>query len=89
MEHCVKMPELPTGVAFPDDLAGRVRHDPEKGRLVFDGFMSKADFDRLCRLSDDWSYRRPLEDLFRLCTSEPQRTSVLSRFASAWSALGF
>ena len=35
--------------------------------------MSKAEFDRLCQLSGDWGYRRPLEDLFRLCTPEAER----------------
>jgi hypothetical protein len=41
--------------------------------------MSKSEFDRLCNLSDDWSYRRPLEDLFRLCTPEQPRPSVFGR----------
>ena len=27
--------------------------------------MSKTDFDRLCQLSNDWTFRRTLEELFR------------------------
>jgi hypothetical protein len=44
--------------------------------------MSKSEFDRLCLLSDDWGYRRPLEDLFRLCTPEAPRKGVFGRVLS-------
>ena len=34
--------------------------------------MSKAEFDRLCQLSDDWSYRRPLEECSGIaCRTRP------------------
>ena len=86
MEHFVMMPTAPAGLQFPADLADRIRHDPAAGRLIFRGFMSKADFDRLCRLSDDWSYRRPLEALFQLCTPDEPRRPLLSRLGSIFSA---
>jgi hypothetical protein len=35
--------------------------------------MSKTAFDRLCQLSNDWAFRRTLEELFRL--SIPEDTS--------------
>jgi hypothetical protein len=70
VENSVPMPRFPSGIEFPADLKRRIRYDPIRRRLVFIGFMSKSEFDRLCQLSDDWSYRRPLEDLFRLCTPE-------------------
>ncbi|MFO0909151.1 MAG: hypothetical protein U0794_12515 [Isosphaeraceae bacterium] len=89
MEHFVAMPALPPGLVFPPDLIDRIHHDPGNGRLVYRGFMSKADFDRLNRLSDDWSYRRPLEELFRLCTPEEPGRPVLARLASAFHLLGF
>ena len=82
MEHFVSLPVLPPGLKFPPDFSGRIRHDAASGRLIFTGFMSKADFDRLCRLSDDWSFRRPLEDLFRLCTPEEPKRPLLARLTS-------
>ena len=50
--------------------------------------MSKGDFDRLCRLSDDWGYRRPLEELFRQCTPEDgDPTGGLRRWLSLFTGL--
>ncbi len=72
MDHCVRMNRLPDGLAFPSDLLDRIHYDEDRRSLSFRGFMSKADFDRLCRLSEDWGYRRSLEDLFRLCSVEPE-----------------
>jgi len=72
VEHSVQVERFPVGIEFPADLKMRIRHDPIRRRLVFQGFMSKNEFDRLCRVSDDWSYRRPLEQLFQLCTLEDE-----------------
>lgn len=76
MDHFVTMNRCPEGLEFPADLRTRIWYDPVKRRLVFRGFMSKSEFDRLCLLSEDWNYRRPLEDLFRLCTPEEPRSGV-------------
>lgn len=67
MEHSVPLDHLPEGLRFPASLGDRISFDAEHKRLVFRGFMSKADFDQLCHLSDDWAFRRPLENLFREC----------------------
>ena len=72
MDHFVKLDSLPDGLEFPPDLAERIGFDAARRRLVYRGFMSKAEFDRLRELSADWAYRRTLEDLFRLCTEEPR-----------------
>lgn len=88
LEHFVTIPKLPAGLVFPKDLAERIRHDADRGRLVHRGFMSKADFDRLSALSDDWAYRRPLEELFRLCTPEPARPRFLARLGSVFLGTG-
>ncbi|MBX6314931.1 MAG: hypothetical protein IRY99_18740 [Isosphaeraceae bacterium] len=88
MEHFVTLDKLPQGLEFPASLADRIRYDPATRRLIFQGFMSKAEFDRLCRLSDDWGYRRTLEELFRLCTpEEPSRPHGLRRWLA--SLVGF
>ena len=88
MEHSVSVEHFPTGIEFPADLKMRIRYDPIRRRLVFIGFMSKGEFDRLCMLSDDWSYRRPLEDVFRLCTLEEEpRSSVLRKVRSVLGLL--
>jgi hypothetical protein len=89
MEHFVKMTSLPPGLTFPPDLSDRIRFEAASQRLVFRGFMSKAEFDRLCRLSDDWGYRRPLEDLFRLSTSKESERPLLARLSAVFSGLGF
>ena len=85
MEHSVQVDRFPVGIEFPADLKMRIRYDPIRRRLVFLGFMSKNEFDRLCRLSDDWSYRRPLEQLFQLCTldQEEPRSDFFGRLRSA------
>ena len=70
MDHFVTLARLPARLRFPAEFEGRISHDPALGRLVFRGFMSKAEFDRLCDLSDDWGYRRQLEELFRQCTPD-------------------
>jgi hypothetical protein len=72
MDHFIRLEALPPGLVFPPEFTGRISYDVAGHRLVFHGFMSKADFDRLCRLSDDWTYRRQLEELFRLCTPEAE-----------------
>jgi hypothetical protein len=89
MDHFVALDRLPAGLAFPSDLKDRIRFDASARRLYFRGFMSKADFDRLCRLSDDWSYRRPLEDLFRKCIPPPVRPRGVGRLFAVLTSLGF
>lgn len=68
MEHFVRLDRLPEGFSVPGDLSGRFRYDADAHRLIHRGFMSKGDFDRLYLLSQDWTYRRALEELFRGCT---------------------
>lgn len=91
MDHFVTMERLPAGLQFPPDLGQRIHFDAESRRLVYRGFMSKSEFDRLCQISDDWPYRRALEDLFRLCTpdEEPRPRGLrrlLAAVAGHWSA---
>jgi hypothetical protein len=78
------MPNLPAGLTFPPDLSDRIRYDGERRRLVFQGVMSKAEFDRLSALSDDWGYRRPLEELFRKSMPEERARGVLGRVLSTF-----
>ncbi len=86
MEHFVPIFRFPDGLRFPSDLSDKIHYDPVTRRLIFRGFMSKADFDRLSRLSDDWSYRRALEDLFRLCIPEDRPRHGLARLLSVFGA---
>ena len=86
MDHHVDLKRLPEGLTFPPDLSERIRHDTESGRLWFHGFMCKAEFDRLSRLSEDWGYRRAIEDLFRACTLEPPGRSP-NRLAAVFARL--
>jgi hypothetical protein len=81
MDHFVDLDRLPEGFLVPPDLAEQVHLDPDLKRLSFRGFMSKADYDRLSLLSEDWSYRRHLEDLFRQCSLVQERPR---RLAPGW-----
>jgi hypothetical protein len=63
-EHSVRLDQLPEGVVFPPELKDRVFYDATKKRLVFRGFMTKAEHDRLSQLSHDLQYVRALEQLF-------------------------
>lgn len=90
MEHFVKLDCLPKGVIFPKILTDRVRYDADGKRLVFQGFMSKGEFDRLYLLSDDWGYRRAVEELFRNSTEEfqPASNSLFGRLKSIFTHHG-
>jgi hypothetical protein len=68
MIRAVSVDRLPEGLSFPGDLQRKIHFDPNQRRLAFEGFMSKATFDRLYRLTDDREYRRALEELFQVCT---------------------
>ena len=68
MIRAVSVDRLPEGLSFPGDLQRKIHYDPSQRRLAFEGFMSKATFDRLYRLAEDREYRRALEELFQACT---------------------
>ena len=79
MDHFVTLEKLPEEMEFPADLKDRIRLDPQSKRLYFRGYMSKTDFDRICLLTKDWSFRRKLEDLFRICIDDEESTLKGSR----------
>jgi hypothetical protein len=90
MDHCVKLDRLPEGYEFPPDLKDRIYFDDQGHKLVFRGYMSKAEFDRLSQITKDWGFRRTLEDLFRLCVPEvkpppPRAGRVLGLFTRFFS----
>jgi hypothetical protein len=88
MDHFVKMDRLPDGLKFPQELKDRIHFDPIARRLTFRGYMSKTDFDRLSKISTDWSFRRSLEELFRLSIpDEPSRPRGVGRFLAAVTRL--
>ena len=70
MDHFVKLDKLPEGYQFPPDLKERIYFDPASHKLVFRGYMSKSDFDRLSEPTRDWGFRRSLEELFRISVPE-------------------
>ena len=88
MDHFVKMDRLPEGLEFPLELKDRIHFDPIARRLIFRGYMSKTDFDRVSQLSTDWNFRRSLEELFRLSIpEEPSRPRGVGRFLAAVTRL--
>ena len=68
MDHATKLDRLPEGLQFPPRVNERIHFEPARSRLVWRGFMSKADYDGLFELHDDIEYRRALERLFQLST---------------------
>lgn len=89
MDHFVKLDVLPEGITLPQDMKDRLWYEPDNHRLVHRGFMSKSDFDRLSQLSDDWGYRRQMEELFRLSGPDGPQPSGLRRWLSAVMGIGF
>jgi hypothetical protein len=75
VDHFVKLDRLPDGFEFPPELSGRIHFDAQAHKLVFRGYMSKADFDHLSGLTNDWRFRRTLEELFRLSIPEQEPTA--------------
>jgi hypothetical protein len=75
VDHFVTLEKLPEEMEFPADLKDRIRLDAQSKRLYFRGYMSKTDFDRICLLTKDWSFRRKLEDLFRACIDDDEPAS--------------
>jgi hypothetical protein len=88
VDHFVKLDKLPDGFEVPPQMKDRMHFDAEAHKLVFRGYMSKAEFDRLGELTNDWKFRRTLEELFRLSIPEQKPTSHgLRRFVVAVSHL--
>jgi hypothetical protein len=88
VDHFVKLDSLPEGVEFPAQLKDRIHFDPVAHKLVFHGHMSKTEFDRLCQVSNNWAFRRTLEELFRLSIPEDQtRPKGLRRWLAAVTRL--
>lgn len=90
MQHFVKL-DLGSATldTIPASLADRFCYDSLNKRLVYQGFMSKADFDRLSSLCDSWSYRRALEELFQLCSLERNEPTKRLLPARLFGMLGF
>lgn len=64
MDHFVRLDRLPDGYQIPRSLEEKLFFDAEGHRLVFRGYMSKTEFDRICEPTRDWAFRRSVEELF-------------------------
>ena len=90
MDHFVSLEKLPDDFAVPTKFGNRLEYNAEARKLVFHGYMSKAEFDQLSAISKDWRFRRTLEDLFRQCTPETKPppsgfVRVLANFGQLFS----
>lgn len=63
-ETSVKLKNLPVGVSFPTYQNEKVRHDTLSERLIFRGVMSLEERDQLLELSQDYSYKSAIKELF-------------------------
>jgi hypothetical protein len=91
MIRSVRLDRLPDGLAFPGELAAKISFAPDAHELRFEGFMSKTDFDKLLRLSNDLAYQRALEQLFQKCTfrnAVPQAKAKHAPFNIAYAGIG-
>jgi hypothetical protein len=90
MTRSVRLERLPEGLVFPAEMAARISFAPNTHELRFEGFMSKTDFDKLLRLSNDLAYQRALEQLFQRCTFRDAVSQPTSRRSSgaAWVGVG-
>jgi len=64
MDHFVKLERLPDGYEIPGSVRDKLHFDADGHRLVFRGYMSKTEFDRICEPTRDWGFRRSVEELF-------------------------
>ncbi len=69
VDHFVKFDLGDDAFDIPASMASRFSYDAATKRLIFRGFKSKTDFDKLCALRDSWAYRRAIDELFQLCSS--------------------
>jgi hypothetical protein len=72
MDHFVKLDRLPDGYEIPRNLQDKLHFDSEGHRLVFRGYMSKTEFDRICEPTRDWGFRRSVEELFRMSVADAE-----------------
>lgn len=72
MDHFVRLDGLPDGYEIPSDLRDKLQFDAAGHRLVFRGYMSKTEFDRICEPTRDWGFRRSVEKLFLETVHEPE-----------------
>jgi hypothetical protein len=74
-----KLTALPAGLEFPPGVRERIYFDDARHQLVFRGFMTKFDYDRLGRLSTDTSYLRAIEELFQNSARSVRDVELLIR----------
>jgi hypothetical protein len=85
MDHFVKLDKVPGGYEFPPDIKDRIHFDSDRHILLFRGYMSKSEFDRMCQLTSDWKFRRTLEELF--CQCVPDEAPKARGIGRIWDAL--
>jgi hypothetical protein len=89
MDHFVKLDRLPDDFQLPPQYQSRLEFDSQAQKLVFHGYMSKSEFDHISSLTNDWRFRRTLEDLFRLCTPDskpkPKSNGILATFGQLFA----
>jgi hypothetical protein len=90
MDHFVNLEQLPADFAIPPKFQDRLEFDDKAHKLIFHGYMSKTDFDHLSSITNDWRFRRSLEELFRQCTPDGNTTPrgvgrVLANFGQLFS----
>jgi spermidine synthase len=72
----VKLEQLPVGLSFPKELAGRVWYDPGKKLLNYKGVMEPEERSLLMALSKDRDYRGAIDTLYRRARNS-RHSSVL------------
>lgn len=89
MIHKVHLERFPPGLQFPPELAARASYSVDTCELRFDGFMSKTDFDKLVRLTNDLAYQRSLEKLFQISSfASPQAQPSANRKPLVYASAG-
>ena len=68
--YFVALEHAPDHFPIPADLQAQFRYDTKRQGLTFQGWMSKATYDRLRNISNDYQYQRALERLFQVAVPE-------------------
>ena len=75
MDHFVQIDEPLTSDFFPEELKSKIHFDDKRRCLVFSGFMTRYEFDRLRQLNGGLSYQRALHRLFQISTIDTEPVS--------------
>jgi hypothetical protein len=85
--YFVPLENQPEPFRVPADLQARFEYDANRKGLSFAGWMCKATYDRLRKVSSEYHYQRALERLFQIAVPEDPSPEP-KRAWGVWAIVG-